>query len=180
MSKTHFCSICKKEFKRKLSRDKHLFFRHGEEQHRKFPIPLRQKIFCPFCENIVENSQFKSKKELINHIDSVHLDQLKYSLHKTAINGNIKIFRKKIFSEKTMQDFVAVKKNQKNIVDVIKHELSKTPTVNVSLILSAAYQIPDLNSSPDSTGKNNSVSFYRKILYYYKYLKIVFFIGKRK
>ena len=173
MPKSHFCSVCKKEFKRKLSRDKHLFFRHGEDQHRKFPIPVKQNHYCPFCENIIENSKFKSRKELIDHIDLAHLDQLKYSLHKSAVNGKIKIFRTKIFSEKSMQDFATAKKNQTDIADVIRHELSKTPSVNVSLILSAAYRIPDLTSAADST--KNLVSSSQQ--FSLKMLKIIFQIN---
>ena len=40
-------------------------------------------------------------------------------------------------------------KNKQEIVDVIRHELSKTFTIKVALILSAAYQIPDLNSTAE-------------------------------
>ena len=42
-----------------------------------------------------------------------------------------------------------MKKNRQEIVDVIHHQLSKTFTVKVALILSAAYQIPDLNSAAE-------------------------------
>ena len=169
---SYYYSLCQKEFNRKLSRDKHLFFRHGEAQHRKFPIPAKQKLYCPFCEDSIENSKFKSKKELIDHIDLIHLNELKYSLYKSALNGKIKIFRKKIFTEKTMQDFAAEKKNQVDIIDVVKHELSKTLVVNVSLILSAAYQIPDLTSTAESTEKNNLVSSFQ--LLFLMIFKIIF------
>ena len=45
-------------------------------------------------------------------------------------------------------------KKRQEIVDVIRHKLSKTFTVKVALILSAAYQIPDLNSAAEKKDIN--------------------------
>ena len=59
------------------------------------------------------------------------------------------MYRKHIFSKETLHGFVANKENRQEIVDVICQELSKIFTVKVALILSAAYQIPDLDSAAE-------------------------------
>ena len=143
------CPECNKSFNRKSSRDKHLLFRHGEIKQRKYPVPVRQALICPFCTS--EEKNFQNKKDLITHIDSDHLNELKYSLHKTALNGKVQIFRQSIVNEQTLHDFASDKKNQEEIVNVIKHEVSKTPTVKIALILSAVYQIPDVTKSTEKT-----------------------------
>ena len=153
MSKIYSCPECKKTFNRKSSKDKHFLFRHGESVQRKYVVPVRHTLKCPFCQS--EEKVFLNKKDLITHIDSFHLNELKYSLHKSAINGKVQIFRKHIFGKQSLQDFTSDKENQKEIADVVKHEISKTPTVKVALIISAVYQIPDLTKS---TEKTNSVS----------------------
>ena len=151
MPKIHSCPTCGKQFNRKSSKEKHQLFRHREKPSKSSTVPLKQIHQCPFCVGSGENpTVFKLRKDLISHVDLTHLKDLNYSLHKTAINEKIKFFRKQIFSEQTLQDFVSFKKNQKDIADVIKHELSKTPTIKVALILSAAYQIPDFTSSEES------------------------------
>ena len=147
MANAHVCSECNKPFKRKSSKDKHLFFRHGGLKERKYSVPVRHNLQCPFCKS--EEKIFKNKNDLIAHIDSFHLNELKYSLHKTAINGKIQIFRKSIFNDQTLQAFAIDKTNQQEIANVIKHELSKTPTVKVALILSATYHIPDVTKSTE-------------------------------
>ncbi len=147
MPKSYVCPECQKSFDRKSSRDKHHLFRHRETTKSRARTPLNQSFQCPFCEN--EVSSFKSRKDLVSHIDASHLENLNYSLYKSALNGKIKFYRKHIFSKETLQGFVANKKNRQEIVDVICHELSKTFTVKVALILTAAYQIPDLNSAAE-------------------------------
>ena len=149
MPKIHFCPECKKSFNRKSSKDNHFLFRHGEAKQRKYIVPVRQNLQCPFCKS--EEKIFKAKKDLIAHIDSFHLNELKYFLHKTAINGKVKIFRKNIVNEQTLQDFASDETNQNEIVNVIKHEISKIPTVKIALILSAVYQIPDVTKSTEKT-----------------------------
>ena len=69
---------------------------------------LNQSFQCPFCENKV--SSFKSRKDLVSHIDASHLENLNYSLHKSALNGKIKFYRKHIFSKETLHGFAANKK----------------------------------------------------------------------
>ena len=147
MPKSYVCPECQKSFDRKSSRDKHHLFRHRETTQSRAQTPLNQSFQCPFCEN--EVSSFKSRKYLVSHIDASHLENLNYSLYKSALNGKIKFYQKHIFSKETLQGFVANKKNRQEIVDVICHELSKTFTVKVALILTAAYQIPDLNSAAE-------------------------------
>ena len=146
MPKSYVCRECQKSFARKSSRDKHELFRHRETSSKfRNRTLLNQSLQCPFCKN--ELSSFKSRNDLVSHIDSSHLEDLNYSLFKSALNGKIKIFRKHIFSTEMLHAFVANRTNRQEIVDVIRHELSKTFTVKVALILSAAYQIPDLNSA---------------------------------
>ena len=147
MPKSYVCSECQKSFVRKSSRDKHHLFLHGETTKSRARTPLNQSFQCPFCEN--EVSSFKSRKDLVSHIDASHLENLNYSLYKSALNGKIKFYRKHIFSKETLQGFVANKKYRQEIVDVICHELSKTFTFKVALILTAAYQIHDLNSAAE-------------------------------
>ena len=149
MVKIHSCSECNKTFNRKSSKDKHLLFRHGEIKQRKYTVPVRQTLKCPFCTS--DEKIFRNKNDLISHIDSTHLNELKYSLHKSALNGKVQIFRQTIVNEQTLQDFASDKKNQEEIVKVIKHEVSKTPTVKIALILSAVYQIPDVAKSTEKT-----------------------------
>ena len=62
------------------------------------------------------------------------------------------------------------KKNQEEIVNVIKHEVSKTPTVKISLILSAVYQIPDVTKSTEKTVQvSNFFSFNFLLLVIFNY-----------
>ena len=144
------CSTCGKEFRRKSSRDIHFRLRHREP--RQIPALPRQSHQCPFCNTVSgDESSFSTRNDLVLHIDSVHLNSLNFSLHKSALNGKIKIFRKLIFSEQTLQAFAVDKKNQSDIADVIIHELSKSQIIKVSLILSAAYQIPALINDGDTT-----------------------------
>ena len=112
MVKIHSCPECNKTFNRKSSKDKHLLFRHGEIKQRKYTVPTRQTHKCPFCTS--EEKIFRNKNDLISHIDSIHLNELKYSLHKTALNGKIQIFRKNIVNEQTLQDFASDKKSKRN------------------------------------------------------------------
>ena len=143
MPKSYVCCECQKSFARKSSRDKHQRFCHRETSTKfRTRTLLNQSLQCPFCKN--ELSSFKSRNDFVSHIDSSHLEYLNYSLFKSALNGKIKIFRKHIFSTETLHSFVVNRTNRQEIVDVIRHELSKTFTVKV---LSAAYQIPDLNSA---------------------------------
>ena len=147
MPKSYVCPECQKPFARKSSRDKHHLFRHREKTKSRPRTPLNQSLQCMFCKK--ELSSFKLKKDLVSHIDSFHLENLNYSLFKSALNGKIKIYRKHIFSKETLHSFVLNRTNRQEIVDIIRHELSKVFTVKVALILSAAYQIPDLNSATE-------------------------------
>ena len=100
MPKSYVCPECQKLFVRKSSRDKHHLFRHRETTKSQTRTPLNQSFQCLFCEN--EVSSFKSKKDLVSHIDASHLENLKYSLHKSALNGKIKFYQKHIFSKETL------------------------------------------------------------------------------
>ena len=73
MVKIHSCPKCNKTFNRKSSKDKHLLFRHGESKQRKYTVPVRHILKCPFCES--EENFFQNKKDLITHIDSFHLNE---------------------------------------------------------------------------------------------------------
>ena len=53
------------------------------------------------------------------------------------------------FQKKRFTVLLQIKKIDKKYLTFIHHELSKTFTVKVALILSAAYQIPDLNSAAE-------------------------------
>ena len=105
MPKSYVCRECQKSFARKSSRDKHKLFRHRETSSKfRNRTPLNQSLQCPFCKN--ELSSFKSRNDLVSHIDSSHLEDLNYSLFKSALNGKIKIFWKHIFSTETLHAFV--------------------------------------------------------------------------
>ena len=84
-----------------------------------------------------------------SHIDFSHLENLNYSLYKSALNRKIKIYQKHIFSKEILHSFVVNRTNRQEIVDIIHYELSKSFTVKVALISSAAYQIPDLNPAAE-------------------------------
>ena len=111
MPKSYVCPECQKSFVRKSSRDKHHLFRHRETTKSRARAPLNQSFQCPFCEN--EVSSFKSRKDLISHIDASHLKNLNYSLHKSALNRKIKFYRKHIFSKETLQVLLQIKKIDK-------------------------------------------------------------------
>ena len=111
MPKSYVCPECQKSFVRKSSRDKHHLFRHRETTKSRARTPLNQSFQCPFCKN--EVSSFKSRKDLVSHIDASHLENLNYSLFKSALNGKIKFYRKHIFSKETLHGFVANKKIDK-------------------------------------------------------------------
>ena len=147
MLKSYICPECQKLFARKSSRDKHHLFHHRDTTKSPTRTPLNQPLQCPFYENKVIS--FKSRKDLVSHIDASHLENLNYSLYKSALNGKIKFYRKQIFSKETLHGFAANKENRQEIVDVIHHELSKIFTVKVAIILSVAYKIPDLNSASE-------------------------------
>ena len=104
MPKSYVCSECQKLFVRKSSRHKHHLFRHRETTKSRAWTLLNQSFQCPFCEN--EVSSFKSRKDVVSHIDAFHLENLNYSLHKSALNGKIKFYRKHIFSKETLLGFV--------------------------------------------------------------------------
>ena len=157
--KIHICPECNKSFKRKFSRDIHVRLRHQETSAF---IPLRQINQCPFCDQ--GKQVFEKRSNLISHIDNAHLESLKYTLHKSALNGKIKFFRKRFFTEQSLPDFVSDKANHLDIVNVLKHELSKTPFIKAALILTAAYQIPDLSSPIDSNNKESNLDHKYQIL----------------
>ena len=112
MPKSYICPECQKSFARKSSRDKHHLFRHRETTKSQTRTPLNQSFQCPFCKNKL--SYFTSRKHLVSHIDSSHLEKLDYSLFKSALNGKVKIFRKHIFSKETLHSFVVNKTNKES------------------------------------------------------------------
>ena len=114
MPKSYVCPECQKSFARKSSPDKHQLFRHRETTKSQTRTPLNQSLQCPFCK--IELSSFKSRNDLVSHIDSSHLENLNYSLFKSALNGKIKIFRKHIFSKETLHSFVINRTNRQEIV----------------------------------------------------------------
>ena len=120
MPKSYVCPECQKLFIRKSSRDKDHLFCHRETMKSRAWTPLNRSFQCPFCKN--EVSSFKSRKDLVSHIDASHLENLNYSLHKSALNGKIKFYRKHISSKETLHGFATNKKNRQEIVDVICHE----------------------------------------------------------
>ena len=108
MPKSYFCPECQKSIIRKSSRDKHHLFRHRETSKSRTRTLLNQSFQCPFCENKV--SSFKSRKDLVSHIDASHLENLKYSLHKTALGFSSKF--KKIKDLNQQHHFFKITKIQ--------------------------------------------------------------------
>ena len=111
MPKSYVFPKCQKSLVRKSSRDKHHLFRHCKTTKSRARTLLNQSFQCLFCENQV--GSFKSRKNLVSHIDASHLENLNYSLHKSALNRKIKFYRKHIFSKETLHGFAANKKIDK-------------------------------------------------------------------
>ena len=130
----HKCSECGKVFTRKFNRDKHL-----KKQHSKEKSTYKNIFNCQFCDEI-----FKSKDLLVQHVDENHLNSLKYELVKSAFNGKISRFHKKLVTLQPLESFVSDRKNLQEILQVILHQLSKFKVIKAAIIVSADYRIPSV------------------------------------
>ena len=142
----YICSKCGKQFTRKYYKDKHY-----QKKHIHNSLFLKKKFDCPFC----AQKDFQEKKLLVLHVDEKHLNSLKYKLIKSAFNGKISLFRKKLVTLQTLEKFISDKKNFEEIFQVIKHQLSKFNIVEVALILTADYRVPSIENDFSVT-ENNS------------------------
>ena len=130
----HKCSECNKVFTRKFNRDKHFKKHHSKDK------PIIKNIFnCQFCDET-----FKNKDLLVQHVDENHLDSLKYKLVKSAFDGKICRFHKKLVTLQPLESFVSDRKNLKEILQVILHQLSKFKVIKVAIIVTADYRIPSV------------------------------------
>ena len=146
---THQCPKCEKEFSRKYTRDRHYKCQHTTQTF----VPPRKDFTCPFCQLKGISTYFASKKDLVHHVDTEHIDSLVYRPRKSALKRKIIVFAKQLVSLQPLDQFVSDKKNEKEILDVILHELSKSETLKVSLIVTADYRIPSMqehNNDDDS------------------------------
>lgn len=85
----------------------------------------------------------------MQHIDQKHSELLIYKLKKSAFNGKISVFTKPLMTLQLLEDFISDKKNIKEILQVILHQLSKFEIIKVALIVTAEYRIP--SNTEDST-----------------------------
>ena len=145
---THKCSKCGKIFTRKFNRDKHY-----ENRHQKNVSFLKKGYTCPFCHQKGIYRHFKDKKVYVMHIDQTHLDSLIYKLKKSAFNGKISVFSKPLITLQLLENFVSDKKNLKEILKVILHQLSKLEVVKVALIVTAEYRIPSNTEDSSATAQ---------------------------
>ena len=146
---SHTCSKCDKVFTRKYNRDKHFRNRHLRKS-----LFLKKELICPFCQEKEIYKHFSNKETLVHHVDQEHLDLLIYKLQKSAFNGKITIFSKKIIALQSLEKFISDRKNLNEIFKVILHQLSKFDVVKVALIVTADYRIPSVEQ--DSTTANLS------------------------
>ena len=145
---THKCSKCGKVFSRKYNRDKH--FRNSHERN---VLVFKKGYTCPFCQQKGIYKHFKEKKLIVQHIDQEHLDSLIYKLKKSAFNGKISVFSKPLITFQLLENFISDKKNSKEILQVILHQLSKFDVVKVSLIVTAEYRIPSNTEDSSATAQ---------------------------
>ena len=153
---THKCSNCDKVFTRKYNRDKHF-----KNQHTQKSFTIKRNFTCPFCQQngIIKN--FDKKEMLVQHVDHEHLKLLFYKLIKSAFNGKISVFSKQLVTLQPLEHFISDRKNLKEIMQVILHQLSKYEVVKVALIVTADYRIPSVeqdSSAAKLDDKNNDNS----------------------
>ena len=135
----HTCSECKKVFTRKFNRDKHFKKQHKDEK------PSDTKNFnCPFCRQQGTDKHFKNKESLVLHVDQNHLDSLVYKIKNSAFKGKLSIFTKELVTLQPLEAFISDRRNLKEILQVISHQLSKFQVIKVALIVTADYRIPSV------------------------------------
>ena len=134
---THKCSKCGKVFTRKYNKDKHF-----NNRHIKKVLVLKKGYICPFCQLKGIDRHFEEKQVYVQHIDQEHLNSLIYKLKKSAFNGKISVFTKPLITLQLLENFISDKKNLKEILQVILHQLSKFEVIKVALIVTAEYRIP--------------------------------------
>ena len=144
------CSKCNKQFSRKYTRDLHFKRRHTQNF-----LPSKKDYTCPFCQLSNKATYFANKKDLVEHVDEQHKNNLVFKETKSALNRAITIFTKQIVSLQPLEQFVSDKKNVYDIVEVIKLELAKTESIKVSLIVKADYRIP---STTQAENKESDVA----------------------
>ena len=149
----HKCSKCGKEFTRKYTRDLHYKRRHTQTF-----LPLKKDYACPFCQLNEVSTYFDNKKDLVEHVDGQHKNNLVFKEVKSAINRAITIFTKQIVSLQPLEQFVSDKKNVYDIVEVIKLELAKTESIKVSLIVKADYRIPSMVQADENARDADDVA----------------------
>ena len=140
----HQCQRCGKEFTRKYTRDLHFKRRHTQSF-----LPVKREYTCSFCKLNNIPTYFDNKKNLVEHVDEQHKNNLVFKEVKTSLNRAITIFTKQIVSLQPLEQFVSDKKNVYDIVEVIKLELAKTESIKVSLIVKADYRIPSMTQADD-------------------------------
>ena len=143
----HKCPECGKVFTRKYNRDRHYDVRHNKETYN-----VKNNFVCPFCLQNKVHKHFDKKEYLVRHVDNKHLDLLIYKLKRSAFDGKISIFSKKLISLQPLEQFISDQKNLKEILQVILHQLSKYEIIKVALIVTADYRIPSIkkiSSDPD-------------------------------
>ena len=156
---THKCFECGKVFTRKYNRDRHYNIKHKEKSS-----TVENNFVCPFCLQNNVHKHFEKKEHLVRHVDKIHSDLLIYKLKNSAFDGKISIFSKKIISLQPLEQFISNKKNLKEILQVILHQLSKYEIIKVAIIVTADYRIPSVKENLLDTGisvseeQNNSTS----------------------
>ena len=147
---THICKECGKTFTRKYNRDKHYQKKHIENF-----LFVKKRFNCPFCAKNNIDKHFPKKELLVQHVNQEHLNSLKYDKIKSAFDGKITLFRKKLVTLQTLENFVSDKKNFEEILKVILFKLSEFDIVKVALILAADYRIPSIEHTSSEVETNN-------------------------
>ena len=145
---SHTCSKCGKKFSRKYNRDKHFKNKHEENI-----LIIKKKYVCPFCQQQQIQTHFEDKKLFVQHIDQKHSKFLIYKLKKSAFNGKISVFTKPLITLQLLENFISDKKNIKEILQVILHQLSKFEIIKVALIVTAEYRIPSYTEDSTATAQ---------------------------
>ena len=140
----HKCPECGKVFTRKFNKDKHY-----KKQHLKKNQSYKDIFNCPFCDE-----RLKNKELLVLHVDQNHLDSLKYKLIQSAFDGKISLFSKKLVTLQPLENFVSDRRNLKEILQVILHQLSKFKVIKAALIVTADYRIPSVAQDTSAANEN--------------------------
>ena len=135
----HKCSICNKGFTRKYNRDKHLKEHHSDKE----PVH-KNKFSCLFCQQKGINKHYEEKRLLVKHVDRKHLNSLNYEFKRSAFNGKICLFSKKLITLQPLENFISDQQNLNEIFQVIAHQLTKFSVLKASLIVTADYRIPSI------------------------------------